>query len=921
MKYTMRWYICIGVMLVGAIDASVPGIPTDMLGPTSSENTLRNKIFSTVQNNPDGLPKYHFEPPNFERKTEGPARNNITANVAKSAPAKTEYIKDTDNTQFLSSVDNHVSEHPILNKKDVVVEGVTQYTDSSAQAVPDVKKHEDTNDKQEDHVTTVESKKVHDTVNKAVEPKEQGVLYQQPGFVDDHETVSFNFEATDLANVASYMETIHNIKFISEDVVSTTKDAKGLSGHKITFRTNKILSKKESWDLFITFLHIAGLDVVPMAQAGFYRIVPFAKANTESLPSYIGVSSDLLPDNDMVIRYVYFANNINPENVSKILVKMQGGSAKIDTFSQLKALIFTDRARNIKSLMQIVKELDQAVLPEALSVVKLKKANVDDVIKLYKSLKSSGSAQQPQRAWSKEPSLEYFPSDVTTIPDTRTNSLILLGPAKGIKRIEEFIEKHIDVDVDQDAPPVFTYQLQYTKAATIQPILDKIVKYGPSGATGSSPQGTVRDGVQYFNNMTIVAEPHSNKLIINATKDDYEALKPLIDELDTPQKQIGLEVLIVQVSDVDTKTLGAQVSMPGGVDQSDPTNSKCQTFMHSAAAQTSGILNSTTGEGTTHVVSHNSTTLENSIKTGLSKLLGTSVVNEAGSILLTFGQPIWAIFKVLKKVTSTHVVANPFVVVTNNSPANVSIGEERRVVSSETATTSGDNSIRGLTPSTAALGFEITPQINKGNIVNMSIKVENNQFTGEGENNALQSKKVIQTYASVANGEVLVLGGIMTEKTNVISRGVPFLEHVPIVGWLFKSKAKTATKDHFLIFISPKLLDPMNDQKEVDNYTQYKMEEANKNMQLIEDFNWFSEKRDPIQRKFFDYKPVSSLQDVTSKIKQGSATRKERKKKNKKPKKQEPEISLDKDFLSTESQPTQVKNSIFNSMNPRKKHA
>ena len=905
------WLYSFFLCMSGLLTASSLDIPQDMLGPVAPSNTVRNKIFSTVKDKPI----YTQQVATTNQITDPEV---VSADTKKSILSSSVVSKQKQNTQVVQSdsevLSRNKDESASATKDQSFLQGAQASTEENSSLNFDKSGHTE--------------QKQSSALKKSDKKVEKDTLYQEPGFIDNQGTVAFNFEDSDLASIASYMETIHNIKFVTEDILSTNKDAKGLAGHKVSFRTNKVLSKKESWDLFITFLHMAGLDLVPMAQAGFYKIVPFTKANSEAIPSYIGMNADLLPDNDMIVRYVYFAQNIDPVKVQQIIVKMQGGSAKLDIFSELKALIFTDRSRNIKSLMQIVRELDQAVLPETLSVLKLKKANVNDVIKLYKSLKSSSSpgSSGPQRAWApgkKEATLDYFPQDVSTFGDNRTNSLILLGPEKGVKRIEEFIEKYIDVEVASDAPPVFTYQLQYTTATNIQPILSKIVQYGPGGASaqgGSS--GGVRDGVQYFQNMTIIPETHSNKLIINSTKEDFEALKPLIEELDIPQKQVGLEVLIVQVSNIDTKSLGAQISAPQGANNPNGA-STCQSFAQSISAQTSGIMNTAGGGATSTVVTQNQTTNELSIKSGLSKLLGTSVVNEAGSILLTFGQPIWAIFKVLKRVTSTHVVANPFIVVSNNSPAEVSTGEERRVVSSETPANGGEQSvIKGFTPSSAKLGFTITPQINKGNIVNMQIKVQNEQFTGEGENNALKSNNVIDTYASVANGEVLALGGIMAETYGSSNSGVPFLENIPVFGWFFKSKTKTLTKNHFLVFISPRLLDPVNDQNSVDNYTKYKMHEADENMKEMDSFEWFAARKDPIHRAFFGDDSATSIQGLTRKKILKDKKKKKRVYKKKGRNKKEDVISFDQDFLQSKNQEEKkVKHSIFKSMSLGNKNA
>ena len=114
---------------------------------------------------------------------------------------------------------------------------------------------------------------------------------------------------------------------------------------------------------------------------------------------------------------------------------------------------------------------------------------------------------------------------------------------------------------------------------------------------------------------------------------------------------------------------------------------------------------------------------------------------------------------------------------------------------------------------------------------------------------------------SVANGETLVLGGIMTESYSSTSRGVPFLENIPVFGWFFKSKQRAISRDHFMIFICPRLLDPVNDDQHVDQYSSYKLQEVQKHLDLIDESDWFATSKDPIQKAFFGSNN-SSLQQL-----------------------------------------------------------
>ncbi len=657
---------------------------------------------------------------------------------------------------------------------------------------------------------------------------------QQP-HADVVESVAFNFEDIDLLNVAAYMERVHNVKFVTDDVLDTNKSTQKLAGNKISFRTNTPLSKQESWSLFITFLSMAGLDVVPMSQAGFYRIVPLPNAPQEAIPAYIGSSPSLLPDNNMVVRYIYFMQNADPLKIQPLISKFQGSAGSLMVYKDLKALIFTDKSSHIKSLMTIVKELDKPVSPQAMSVVKLQRANVEDVIGLYNSLKSS-SSQQQQRAWapdSKDPATEFFSQSISMTGDKRTNTLIILGPKEGVARLEEFIAKYIDIDANTTKSPVFVYYLEYTNAVDVQKTISSLVTYGSSTSAGQ--YGGVRDGQKYLQPMTIVADAHSNSLIINATPEDYVAVEKLIKELDVPQKQIALEVLIVQISGIKTKALGSQISGPNSDN----------TFLSSVSAQTSGVplasgvQTTPGGDG-----------IAQSLKSGLSNLLVSPFVNQTGSTLLTFGAPIWALFKILKRITTTKILQNPFLVVSNNCKGLVKVGVSRRVVTGE-AISSGSISTTGYQTAEANLSVTIVPQVNDQKIVNLVIAIDNNQFVNGGEHDAVQDQKSITTMASVADGEVLVLGGIMADSESASTSIVPLLSKIPVFGWLFKNKNNVESKNIFVVFICPKVLDNINSQADVQEYTRNKIEETQDYLRLMDEAETMNSAQDPIDRAFF----------------------------------------------------------------------
>ena len=79
------------------------------------------------------------------------------------------------------------------------------------------------------------------------------------------ELIEFEFENAELASLVTYIEKkFHLTPFIIDDQISPLPNGgKAVMGTKISFRTYKPMSKKGAWDIFLTFLDMAGLAVVP----------------------------------------------------------------------------------------------------------------------------------------------------------------------------------------------------------------------------------------------------------------------------------------------------------------------------------------------------------------------------------------------------------------------------------------------------------------------------------------------------------------------------------------------------------------------------------------------------------------------------------------------------------------------------------
>lgn len=119
--------------------------------------------------------------------------------------------------------------------------------------------------------------------------------------------------------------------------------------------------------------------------------------------------------------------------------------------------------------------------------------------------------------------------------------------------------------------------------------------------------------------------------------------------------------------------------------------------------------------------------------------------------------------------------------------------------------------------------LSITPSINLDkNEITLKVLPELKVKVGEVEDptNPLNKVPVIQsrsveTSLKIKSGNILVIGGLMSEDTINTQSGVPFLSSIPWLGHLFKSTSKTKEVRETVIFIKATIIKPNG---EIENY-------------------------------------------------------------------------------------------------------
>lgn len=279
----------------------------------------------------------------------------------------------------------------------------------------------------------------------------------------------------------------------------------------------------------------------------------------------------------------------------------------------------------------------------------------------------------------------------------------------------------------------------------------------------------------------VTEEKTTRSIIVRGKEKDLDVVDKVIREIDVRTKQVLMEVFIVEASSDFTQEFGlklggaysrkgeriggtqggSSVGAPSGADAalSDDTanfGAGKDTLLNFPAAASSGI--------------------------GILKKTGSAVLKVE--------------LEALEERGLNRIISNPKLFSLDNQTATIKQGEQIPVAGGDGADTFKD----------AALVMTVTPSIiGDGNVL-LDIKVNNDSPNRQSLGSIGINTMEISTKLLVADGDIVVIGGIKKNVAADNKFGVPGMDNVPILGKMFQGKNKSDTLTELLVFIAPRIL-------------------------------------------------------------------------------------------------------------------
>ncbi len=557
---------------------------------------------------------------------------------------------------------------------------------------------------------------------------------------------------------------------------------------KIDVRSYDVMNEEQYYQFFLNVLEVYGFAVVEM-ESGVLKVIRDRDAKTSSLPV---MDADSQGSGDAMVTRVVPVENVSVRELAPLLRQLndQSGGGMVVSYDPSNVIMMTGRSETVQRLVEIIERVDRAG-DQDVDMIHLEYASASEIVRIAQSLyeKSNNDGTPPL----------LIPKIVA---DERSNSVIVSGEPRARARVVKLI-KQLDQDLKSEGNTRVFY-LKYAKAPEVVEVLNDVSRsIQAESEQQTSNTNTTR---RRSNNESVSISPHepTNSVVITAQQDMMASLEKVIHDLDIRRAQVQVEAIIVEIMEGDNVNFGVQwISEDGGMVQ---YNDGSQVPIGSLAAgayqarEQPGTTTTRITDGGVEV-----TTTEPD-EPGDISLLANLLGSVNGMMFGTIQNDWAAVVQAVTQDTNSNILATPSIVTVDNEEASFLVGQEVPTITGSTTGDNNDNPFQTVDRTEVGIKLKVTPQINEGDAVQMTIEQEVSSLSGATSVDVIINKREMKTTVMADDGETIVLGGLIDEDVQESVSKIPLLGDIPVLGRLFSSTSTSKQKRNLMVFIRPTIV-------------------------------------------------------------------------------------------------------------------
>ena len=317
--------------------------------------------------------------------------------------------------------------------------------------------------------------------------------------------------------------------------------------------------------------------------------------------------------------------------------------------------------------------------------------------------------------------------------------------------------------------------------------------------------------------VAIVAEPTNNALLVSASPRYFEQVSQMIDQLDQPQRQVLIQVLL------------AEVTLDGSSDQGIDWAVSRDLISDAAFPGEEG--------------------------TGKDFSAGSNFGSEAGSALggltatITNGD-VDFILRAMQSDGRLEILSRPQILAADNQLASIDIGQRVPFVTGSSFNERG-NLVNSFSYENVGVQLSVTPRISPDGLVKLDVEPTISSLStssvpiSEGFNVPVINNRSASTMVSVQDGQTIVMGGLISTQDNERVTKIPLLGDIPYIGAAFKRTKNIRNRTELLIIMTPQIIETPED---IEKYSRESIESST----FMKPLNESRSKRNETQMRILD---------------------------------------------------------------------
>lgn len=402
-----------------------------------------------------------------------------------------------------------------------------------------------------------------------------------------------------------------------------------------------------------------------------------------------------------------------------------------------------------------------------------------------------------------------------------TNNIMVTDVVANLRRIRDFL---LAGDAPSIYPPSMIFKLKNAPAEQVVAAFREFV---------ASRNGAEEDEGMSPNQVTVVAEPSTNSVMVSGPSFYLDTLTQMIEELDDAP-QVIIQALLVEVELDNLDEFGVELGAQNSVLFDRSVLGNLVTLTETVADPGTGIL--TTNQrvlsqeaspgfafnnappGNNVAVRPGTVGAQSLSNFGVGRVNGE--LGFGGLVLSAGSESISVLLRALAAKRQVDILSRPQIRTLENHQAEIQIGSQVPVVDGVAISAVGSaNPV--IRQDQAGIILRVLPRVKPNGTVVMDVVAERSSFqTGPGSGVPIFTdvttgivieapvKNLTQAQATVSvfNGETIVLGGMITKDNIIVERKVPWLGDVPFLGRAFRHDVEQVKRRELLIFLTPRII-------------------------------------------------------------------------------------------------------------------